>query len=103
MVLESLEWSASFGIRKEIYHGTFRTSKHFDSREYQRHGRSRGRSGKNDQAGDPRHGESVSPGQDAGGGFHRRPAHAGEEVARERGLRQRLDAQGRNRRGQEPG
>ena len=28
----------SFGSRKEIHHGTFRTSKHFDSREYQRHG-----------------------------------------------------------------
>src|SRR5216684_2707115 len=103
MVFERFEWFVSFGTRKEIHHGTFRTSKHFDSREYQRHGRSRGGSGKNGQAGDSRHGEPVSPGQDAGGGFHRRPAHAGKKVARKRGLRQRLDAQGRNRGGQESG
>src|SRR6266852_2268685 len=91
MVFECFEWLASIGCRKEIYHGTFRKSKHFDSREYQRHGRSRGRSGKNDQAGDSRHGEPISPGQDAGGRVHRRPAHAGKEVARERRLRERLD------------
>src|SRR6266568_2628013 len=40
IVFESLSGSHySFGSRKEIYHGTFGTSKHFDSREYQRHGR----------------------------------------------------------------
>src|SRR6266516_250274 len=62
-----------------MHHGTLGTGKHFNPREHQRHGRSRGRSGKNDQAGDPRHGEPVSAGQDTGGGFHRRPAHAGKE------------------------
>jgi len=35
---------------KEIYHGTFRTSKHFDSREYHDMVDSRRRSRKNDQA-----------------------------------------------------
>src|SRR6266567_870874 len=76
-----------------MHHGTLGTGKHFNPREHQRHGRSRGRSGKNDQAGDPRHGEPVSAGQDTGGGFHRRPTHAGKETAGKRGSREGLDAQ----------
>src|SRR5215472_6582257 len=80
----AFEWLAKGSHRKETHHGTFGTSKHLNSREHQRPGGPRGRSGKNDQASHPRHGESVFAGEDPGGGVDRRPAHAGKKPARER-------------------
>src|SRR5215471_17268311 len=60
----AFEWLAKGSHRKEKHHGTFREGKHFDPREHQRPGGPRGRSGKNDQASHPRHGESVFAGED---------------------------------------
>src|SRR4029077_21032962 len=51
--------------------------------------------------GDPRYGEPIPAGENAGGGFHRGPAHVGEKAEGKRRHRERLDAQGRARRGQE--
>src|SRR2546430_12519542 len=48
----------------------------------------------------PRHGKSIYPGKNPGGGFHRRSTYAREKTARERGHRPRLDAQSRDRGGQ---
>ncbi len=72
---------SSEDVRQE-YHGSTRTRRHAGPREPERPDRSRGRSGEDDQAGDPRHGEPAAAGEDAGGDLDGRPAPAAEEAER---------------------
>src|SRR6266404_1860441 len=92
-----------FAVGKENHHGPSRTSQHFNARESQRHDRPRRGSRQNDQAGDPRYGETIPAGENASGGFHRGPAHAREKAEGKRRYRERLDAQGGARRRQRRG
>ena len=68
-------------LEKGYEHGTLRTRCNINSSQSQRPGRPGRRAGKNDQASDSRHGESVTAGKDAGGYLDRRPACSRQEAA----------------------
>ena len=77
---------------KENFSGTLRARFHIDSGQPQRFGRQGRGPREDDQAGDPRHGESTAPGENPGGNFDRRPACTGEEAQGKRRRRPAVDA-----------